>query len=167
MDSSQNQQSYQMDSETNDKVVKALRDLAEINHTAHQGYSTAAEGIKNAEYASLFRSYSDQRHTFEHELESYIQRLGGSVDGNTAMGVISDAAGALHRGWINIKSAVTGGGIEALLDECQRGDEAAVAAYQQALEAPLPQDVAAVVRQQYHSVQEAYSRVKGLARIEA
>ena len=154
-------------SEQNDKTVKVLKDLAEICHTGHQGYTTAAENIKNGEYSALFRSYSAQRHAFENELKQHINRFGGDAETTNPTQLLSDAAGALHRGWINIKSVVTGGGIEALLNECERGDEAAVKAYQTALEQPLPQDVAMVVRQQYHSVQEAYTRVKGLARIEA
>ena len=153
--------------EQNDKVVSSLKNLIEICHTGHQGYTTAAENIKNGEYAALFRSYSAQRHAFENELKQHVNRLGGEAESTNASGLLADAAGALHRGWINIKSAVTGGGIEALLDECERGDEAAVKAYQEALEQPFPQDIAQVVRQQYHSIQEAYTRVKGLARIEA
>ena len=153
--------------EQNDKVVSVLKDLIEICHTGHQGYTTAAENIKNGEYSALFRSYSAQRHAFENELKQHVRRFGADADSTNPTQFLADAAGALHRGWINIKAVVTGGGIEALLDECERGDEAAVKAYQEALEKPLPTDVATIVRQQYHSVQEAYTRVKGLARVEA
>jgi uncharacterized protein (TIGR02284 family) len=160
-------QSHQMDSTTNDAVVMALKNLSEINHVGAEGYNTAADNIKNSEYSAMFRGFSSQRATFELELNQHIQRMGGTTNNSSPGEMLENAAGALHRGWINLKSMVTGGGIEAMLDECERGDEAAVKAYQEALEVALPQDVAEVVRQQYHSVQEAYTRVKGLARIEA
>ena len=163
----QNQQSNQMTNDQNDRVVSALKNLIEICHTGHEGYSTSAENVKNPEYAALFRSFAQQRQTFENELKQLVRRFGDNPENENAGGLLTDAAGALHRGWINLKAAVSGGSESAILDECERGDEAAVKAYQEAMEEPLPQDVAQVVRQQYQSVQEAYSRVKGLSRASA
>lgn len=157
----------QMSSEQNDTVRMAIKNLVDIAHTGHEGYNTAADNVKNPEYAALFRGFAQQRQTFEHELKQCVARLGGDPEAKSAGGMLESAAGALHRGWINIKSAITGGGESAILDECERGDEIAIQAYQSALEQPFPQDVAQMLRQQYQSIQEAYTRVKGLARVEA
>ena len=143
-----------------------IKNLIEICHTGHQGYESAADNVKNTEYATLFSGFATQRHGFENELKQCLTMM-GEEPGTSVTGWVEDAAGALHRGWINIKSVVTGGSEDAILDECERGEEAAVKAYQTALETPLQQDVAQIVRQQYHSIQEAYARIKGLARVES
>lgn len=146
----------------NEEVLMVLKNLAEICHTGHEGYTTAAESIQNPEYASLFNSFAQQRRSFEEELKQAERRLGGNPENEGGGGLLTDAAGALHRGWINLKSAITGGKDHAILEECERGEDAAVAAYKDAMEKQLPQDVAQMVRQQYKSVQEAHVRVRSL-----
>lgn len=154
-------------SNQNEDVLMAIKGLVEICHTGHEGYTTAADSIESPEYAALFRSFASQRHSFEDELKQIVQRLGGQPEAESAGGLLTDAAGALHRGWINIKGAVSGGKDHAILDECERGEDAAVAAYKKALEIQLPPDIAQTVRQQYESVLEAHNRVRGLRNIEA
>ena len=44
------------------------------------------------------------------------------------------AAGALHRGWINLKSALTSGDDHAILAECERGEDSAVEEVSKALD---------------------------------
>jgi uncharacterized protein (TIGR02284 family) len=71
-------------------------------------------------------------------------------------------AGALHRGWINIKSAVTGKDEKAVLNECERGEDSAKNTYKDALEDALPSYIADVIRNQYESIKMAHDRVKAL-----
>jgi len=167
MENSQEINQNQAAGSQNEDVLMALKDLIEICHTGHEGYTTAAESIESPEYKALLNSFSSQRHSFEDELKQCVQRLGGQPESESAGGLLTDAAGALHRGWINIKSVVTGGKDHAILDECERGEDAAVAAYRKALELQLPTEVAETVRQQYESVLEAHNRIKGLRNIEA
>jgi hypothetical protein len=51
---------------------------------------------------------------------------------------ILSVSGAMHRGWINIKSLVTGKDEAAIVAEAERGEDAAVAACEQALGGSLP-----------------------------
>ncbi len=162
-----NTQSNQTTGGQSSDVLMTVKNLIEICHTGHEGFTTSAESVKNPEYAALFNSLSAQRHSFEDELKQIAQRLGGNPENESAGGLLTDAAGALHRGWINLKAAVTGGSDSAILDECERGEDVAVAAYKKAMEMQLPQDVAQVVRQQYESVQEAHNRVRSLRDVEA
>jgi uncharacterized protein (TIGR02284 family) len=73
-------------------------------------------------------------------------------------------AGWLHRGWINIKSAVMRGGDSSIIVECQNGEEAAVERYQEALKADLPLDVQYVVKRQYMDIKDAFDRIRILQR---
>jgi uncharacterized protein (TIGR02284 family) len=47
----------------------------------------------------------------------------------------------MHRAWTNIKSTITGMSEHAVLAECERGEDAAKAGYEAALQKSLPADV--------------------------
>jgi uncharacterized protein (TIGR02284 family) len=72
------------------------------------------------------------------------------------------AAGALHRGWINLKSALTRGDDHAILAECERGEDSAVEQYKKALDNGLSASVQQIVSRQYTQVKQAHDRVKSL-----
>ena len=73
----------------------------------------------------------------------------------------------VHRGWINIKSAVTGEDEAAVISECERGEDSAVEAYEEALETDLPNDVKVIVSRQFSQVKEAHDRIRSLERANA
>jgi uncharacterized protein (TIGR02284 family) len=68
----------------------------------------------------------------------------------------------LHRGWINIKSAITGQDESSILNEAERGEDAAKKAYKDALEQTLPANVNAVVQRQAEAVNTAHDKVRNL-----
>ena len=57
-------------------------------------------------------------------------------------------AGAVHRGWVSVKAALSSRDDKAVLEECERGEDAAVARYRKALNAALPADVRALLERQ-------------------
>jgi uncharacterized protein (TIGR02284 family) len=77
---------------------------------------------------------------------------------------ILSVSGAMHRGWINIKSLVTGKDEAAIVAEAERGEDAAVAACEQALGGSLPPGVHAIVERQCRIVKAAHDRVRDLER---
>ncbi len=143
----------------NEKVINQLKKLIEICQEGKDGYRTAAEHIKNPEYTQLFEQYADQRREFEQALS---QHLVTDQEGSSLKATVADAAGAVHRGWINLKSAVTGGSNSAILNECERGDAAALEAYEEALREPMPNEISTLVRQQHEKIRAAYQKVKSL-----
>lgn len=145
----------------NDEVIATLNNLVEICKDGQNGFRTAAEGIKNSELTTLFNTYSQQRAQFAAELQSEVRRLGGEPEET------GSAAAAVHRGWINIKSAVTGEDEAAVISECERGEDSAVEAYEEALETDLPNDVKAIVSRQFSQVKEAHDRIRSLERANA
>ncbi|MGB3617167.1 MAG: PA2169 family four-helix-bundle protein [Catalinimonas sp.] len=140
---------------------KVLNRLIETDQEGKEGYELAAKHVENLEYKSIFNQYAQQRAEFAATLRSHVPAA--DMSGN----MLTDAAAALHRGWINIKSVVNSGDSEAILNECVRGDRAAVEAYEDALkEQTLPADVQSVLQEQHRAINEAYHRMKTLARIE-
>jgi len=143
----------------NDKVISCLNNLIETCKDGQDGFKTAAEGVERSELKTLFYEFSQQRATFAGELQNEVRRLGGDPEKTGSV------AASLHRGWIDIKSAVTGKDDNAVIAECERGEDSAVSNYKDALkDASLPSDVRSHVERQYAAVQAAHDRVRSLER---
>jgi uncharacterized protein (TIGR02284 family) len=143
----------------NDNVISVLNNLIETCKDGQNGFQTAAEGISKSDLKSLFYQYSQQRAGFAGELQAEVRRLGGDPE------KAGSVAATLHRGWINIKSAVTGEDEGAVLAECERGEDSAVSNYKDALASQnLPADVRSILERQYAQVQEAHDRIRNLER---
>ena len=143
---------------SNDEVISTLNGLIETCRDGQNGFQTAAEGVKNSELKQLFYGYSQQRAQYVSELQDEVRRLGG--DPETA----GSLAASLHRGWMDIKSAVTGKDDNAIISECERGEDAAVSNYRDALGKDLPANVRSIVERQFASVKEAHDRIRSLER---
>jgi uncharacterized protein (TIGR02284 family) len=139
-----------------DNAISTLNNLIETCKDGQNGYQTAAEGVTNSELKTLFGTYSLQRAGFAGELQNEVRRLGGDPE-NTG-----SVAATLHRGWINVKSAVTGADEAAIIAECERGEDSAVKNYKEAAGEELPADLKAIVEKQYAQVQEAHDRIRAL-----
>jgi uncharacterized protein (TIGR02284 family) len=121
-----------------------------------EGFRAAAEGVQKPELRTLFQEYAQQRAKFASELQSLVSRLGGRAEDSGSVG------GALHRGWMNIKSAVTGKDEGAIIAEAERGEDVAVETYRKALEKDLPGDIRDVIERQYKQILEAHNRIRSL-----
>src|ERR1041385_7939557 len=99
------------DTLSNDDVISTLNELIETCKDGQEGFRQAAEGVERSDIKSLFFEFSQQRGHFATELQSIVPKLDGdpATSGSTA--------GALHRGWINLKSAITGKDEQAILNE--------------------------------------------------
>ena len=139
-----------------DEITSTLHGLIETCKDGQEGFKTAAESVKNPSLQSTFRELAEQRAQFAGELATLVSSLGGDPENYGSI------AGTLHRGWLNIKAAVTGGDEAAILDECERGEDAAKDAYRSALDRALPNDIKDIVRRQCNSVLDAHRKIKSL-----
>ncbi len=140
-----------------DTTARALTDLLNLNRTSAKGYQEAAEEVKSSELKSQLSQYSQQRAGFVSDLERYAQQYGiNASDSNTVESLATDAAAAVHRGWINIKSAITGQDDSAVLEAAETGEATALKGYETALSAQdLPTDVQSVLQKQHGEVLQA------------
>ena len=142
----------------NETVISTLNGLIETCRDGQNGFQTAAEGVTRSELKTLFHGYSQQRARFVGELQNEVRRLGGDPEN------MGSVAATLHRGWIDIRSAVSGGDDGAVISECERGEDAAVAAYRGALDQDLPANIRAAVERQFAEVKQAHDRIRSLER---
>ena len=141
---------------SNDDVISTINGLIETCKDGQDGFKQAAEGVERSDLKSLFYEFSQQRSKFVGELQTLVQTLGGDPETSGSF------TGAIHRGWMNIKSAVTGKDVASILNECERGEDSAKNAYQEALESSLPAHVRDTVQTQFMAVQKAHDRIKAL-----
>ncbi|QIL74699.1 ferritin-like domain-containing protein [Hymenobacter sp. HDW8] len=147
-----------------DNTARAYNDLVEINETGAKGYQEAAEGATSPQLKSQLSQFSQQRAQFASELKQQARQFGINTEaGNTVEGVVADAAAAVHRGWINIKSAITGQDDNAILGECETGDKVALEAYEQALKAEgLPAEAKSIIQKQHGEILAAKNQITSL-----
>ena len=137
-------------------VESQLNELIETSKDGENGFRKAAQDTKNTELASFFTVGAQRCAQGARELQDLVRSLGGDPERT------GSTAAAMHRGWMNIKEAVTGRDDKAILDEVERGEDYAKAAYRKALEQNLPANVKAVVERQYQGVLANHDKVKAL-----
>jgi uncharacterized protein (TIGR02284 family) len=137
-----------------EELIECLNDLIQTCRDGENGFQTAADSVKDADLKIFFRESSIQRAQFASELESEVRQLGGTPAKSGRVSAV------FHRGWINIKSIVTGGGDDAILAECERGEAAALENYQDVLKRNLPPNVLPVVKHQFTEIKRSLDAIR-------
>jgi len=143
---------------TNDHLVSTLNDLIQISKDGEKGFRTCADDAQErfVNYKQMFMDRATACAQTVLDLQDLVHRLGGEPTNHSTLG------GTLHRQWVNLKSAVTGRDDDAILSECERGEDAAVHAYRKALSQDLPDDIRLVIERQYQGVLANHDKVKAL-----
>jgi uncharacterized protein (TIGR02284 family) len=137
-----------------EKTINTLRDLIEICRDGQRGFETAGKDARAGELTSLFLAYAGERADYAQELQEQVGALGGDAE------KAGSVSGTLHRGWINLKTALAGNEPHAVLVECERGEDAAVQAYREALNGDLDPESRRIVARQARGIQAAHDRIK-------
>ena len=140
----------------NDDVESVLNDLIETSIDGEKGFLKAAKDAHDAELKSLFTDGAHRCREGAVELQSQLQSQGLRPDTS------GSAAGALHRGWISVREVLASRDDKAILEECERGEDFAKAAYKKALGKDLPSDIRAIIERQYQGVTANHDRVRDL-----
>ena len=140
----------------NDDVISTLNDLIETCKDGEEGFRQCAEGISDPQIKNLFVDRAQACSSSAGELQELVSSCGGDPETKSSI------SGSMHRRWIDIKSAVTGKDDEAILNECERGEDVAVSSYRKALEKDLPANIRSVVERQYNGVLRNHDQVKSL-----
>jgi uncharacterized protein (TIGR02284 family) len=139
------------------EIISTINNLIETLKDGQEGFKQAAEAVNDINLKSLLYEFSQQRARFASELQSQAMSLGESKPEES-----SSTAGAMHRAWINLKSAVTSGDDHAILAECERGEDSAVKEYEEALKIDLPAPLDDIVSREYAEVKNAHDRIKSV-----
>ncbi len=140
-----------------DDVIDTLNDLLESSRDGEFGFTECAEHVKAQDIKTLLLRHADECRGAAAELAAQIRQLGGEPDeGGTA-------SGAIHRGWVSVRNALTGYTDLAMLEECERGEDAALARYRKALkEDDLPAGIRALIERQAQGAQRNHDQIKAM-----
>ncbi len=141
---------------TREDEIDQLNELIQVSKDAEQGYRTAADNVKNSELETVFRGYAKQRAGFVQELEAEFKRLGGEASDS---GTVS---AALHRGWMDLKSALSGGDAGGMIAACESGEARAEATYARAASTDISGKGRSLVEKQWQQIKEAHTRMHRL-----
>ena len=144
----------------NKQVIGVLNDLLENARDGEYGFKTCLEQVETESAKTLFATRASGCAEAGRELEALIVQYGGEpASGGTA-------AGALHRGWVQVKGAVGADSELSILESCERGEDSAIARYRKALkEDNLPADVRAVIERQAAGAQKNHDQIRDLRNI--
>jgi uncharacterized protein (TIGR02284 family) len=137
-----------MENHNKEQAVNQLNQLLTKNYDAEAGYKDAAENVEDPQLKNFFQQAAQQRYDFGHKIKSEIKQLGGAPEKGTSV------KGDLHRAWIDLKSAVAGQNSVAVLNECERGETAAIEDYKEALNSSeLPTSCQSIIQNQLNEIQ--------------
>jgi uncharacterized protein (TIGR02284 family) len=140
-----------------DRTERAvLNHLIETCKDAERGFRHVATHASDPAVKSLFLDIASQRARCAADLLPYAQRLGGA---NVHDGT---AAGALHRTWIDLRSAIFRNDAVAIIHEAERGETFSRGVYEDALDGLLPPTARDLVETQYAELRKTGDRLREL-----
>lgn len=144
----------------NEEIVDDLNDLVKINNDRIQGYEKAIEDNEDPQLDDLFRHYVIQSQNFRSQLADHIVRIDGLAVSDATS---TDVSSKIHRAWIDIKQAITGKDRNTVLSSVEFGENAAVEAYQDAIDKDhIPAYIKEDLKKQLTELQSALDKIKSL-----
>jgi len=143
----------------NNPTVSTLNDLLQITNDRIEGFNKVEDKVweKYPNLKSDYNNMVDQSQKMRLELKSLISERNGHADDSTTV------AGGLHRTWIDVKNAFSSDNAESTLENVTFGENAAIEAYEKALDSgELCPESSRVVQDQLHSLKASYEKFKNL-----
>lgn len=139
-----------------DTTIDTLNGLIATCKDGEKGFRDASEKAHAVNLRALFADYSADCARAATELQDCVKMLGGSAETE------GSAAGALHRGWMNLKASMTSADDRALLEECERGEDHAKARYAAAMNTKVTPEVRGLLDRQYQGTLRHHDRIRDL-----
>jgi uncharacterized protein (TIGR02284 family) len=146
--------------EISEKAIDVINDLIKINNDRVAGFEKAGTDLEGDDNGliTVFNKLAGESRQYVVELTAIARQYGGEAAEGTS------TSGDLHRAWIDIKATFTGSDLLAILNECERGEDAAKSVYRDALdpENELSPELAQVLQIQQQGITEGHDLIKSL-----
>src|ERR1700737_3237066 len=137
-------------------TIATLSELLSVARAGERGFMACAEHAHADALKKLFVSRSSRHAGAARELGELISRLGSDPV------AVSRIRGATRRGWVNLHAALTRNTDEALVGECEHGEDHALEVYRNALDDHLPEFVRQVVLRQFEGMMSTHDQIRFL-----
>lgn len=136
-------------------MTSKLNHLIALAEDGKYGYENAGKDVKDGAMRGLFFRLSAERGAYVMELQREVTKLGETPKNS------GGPVGALHRAWIDLKSAVTSGDKNAIINACVTGEEYALKEYQEVIdEIKVDSPLRQILVSQRNGIQSALSSIK-------
>lgn len=139
--------------EVQDQKVHALNHLIQICKAGEFGFHQAAEELATKENRILANTTAFKRHEFAIALEDQVAKFGVTPPDHATV------QAGIHRFWMNLRHAINKRNDVVVLDECRRGEESALKAYQDIFEAKLLPEMEEMLRAQFMNIIETRNKL--------
>jgi uncharacterized protein (TIGR02284 family) len=136
-------------------TIVTLCELLAVTREGEHGFVTCAENARSDCLRQLFVTRASRHALASAELRGLIGQLGGDP---AMRGRISST----RRGWVSLSATLTQNNDEALVDECERGEDHALEVYRNALDDHLPEFVRQVVLRQFEGLMTDHDEIRVL-----
>lgn len=137
--------------------VSVLNSLITTTIDSANGFEDAAKEAQGAQFQSMFQQFAGERRACVSKLQEAVRSMGGEPndDGSTLA--------AAHRGWMDLKNAVTGNSDKQVIEEVERGEDYIKGKYETAMkDDELTAQARQVVEAAYQSVRAGHDRASQL-----
>ncbi|HSE43075.1 MAG TPA: PA2169 family four-helix-bundle protein [Acidobacteriota bacterium] len=128
--------------------VHVLDHLIQICRAGEYGFRLAAREVESKEHRELAVSTANKRHEFASALETQVVKLGGKPPDHATL------QAGIHRFWMNLRHVINQRNDAVVLDECRRGEESALKAYQDVFEEKSLTELETMLRAQFMNIIE-------------
>jgi uncharacterized protein (TIGR02284 family) len=137
-------------------TTEKINHLITIAEDGKEGYENAAKDVKDAAIKSSFLLYANDRSVYASQLREVVHQLNGEAEDNGG-----DMKGKMHRVWMDVKSAFTSGDVDAIINACITGEEAAVKEYKLVLnDSLIPESCKPLIGEQLNGIEQALTNIK-------
>lgn len=143
----------------NKDIGAEMNRLLELLHDSHDGYNESAKEVENTKMKDLFIRLADIRKRMIGELQTVLASIGIKPE------VTGSMLAAGHRLFLDLKSMVTGGDVDAIVAEIKRGEEFTIERFREALNTDLPADLKAIVQRYMNEIQSNLATVETSAKV--
>ncbi len=137
------------------KACNDIKTIIKVCNDGAEGYQKAAKKTVNSNLQTLFNRIAQYRRGYAAELDREARAIYGEEVGD-----IDSTKGDIHQIWIDVKATFSGNTDEALLEECIRGEKAALETYEKVIEKDrLPLKLMDMVTLQFHEISASYRKM--------
>ena len=139
------------------EMRKALGSLVATLHDSQENFRTAAEHAESSDLKLMLMDFAIQRARLAGELQNEIIRLGDPEPPDAG-----SIKGAMHRTVLRLKTALASDRDRAILAECERGEDAVIAKYGEALQHPLPRYIRETLERHIEQIGASRAHLKNV-----
>lgn len=137
--------------------TKVLNTLIATTLDSEKGYRDAAEHSEDATHRRFFAEMAAERSQVAADLQQQVRTIGGEPETD------STVTGAAHRGWVDLKSAITGRDEKAIVNEVERGEDYIKAKFETAMQdGDLSPTARGAVEECFGSIRKGHDRASAM-----